>query len=660
MAFKIGASDIRLNPTGEAEYLKSAADAKDALQQMALSISSGTSVKSGYLSLSTAKGKSQQHELGLRRLGGANESTARATSLVKNLVAKAYGDQPAVQQALKTYLQKSDQRIGTQSFMRLVQSLEGAQGRAAGEQPSGDAARLGQIRVKSGARLSTDGFEASAGARREIDRARYVAQEALDSATSADPVAGLKKLMDQHAPLSAAIERADASAMNLDALKDSLRELNAKVADLQPRAAKVQALLTDAKQEVGRMADAELGGLRSARDQALRRLEAKVEELNRFSAAFHADPGANGPLDEAIRRHAQLASELDTAKADAQKASEQLNDRAQTCAQAWKQEWDPAVQAQPLGWFEKSRFGSAVDDLKSQATKDLAADGARIAQCTDRFGPPDAALADHLSNDRLSEAFTHLKGLKGDGAAACMADIARVRLPQGAAPGEVAQFAARAFGSDDSSGMAVALWMREAFNLQSGGSPARDQMREALGALGQLSPDLARATIIGLGSSGQRITSADQPIQPGSEFHCRPMNGSGLSAEPLMEYSLQGRDLQNAVGTIEGYRVELPGAQLAGAHLVFKPQGGLTDRGLIFNLSAAASLPAQVRIDFSDARTKYAERAKFYGEREFVCTLIANSGPMSESEQRQNGLLRMIERLPPGRSLLQNQRDKAH
>jgi hypothetical protein len=647
MVFKIGSSEVRLNQTGQATYLKGAAEAKEALQKMALSISNGTSVKSGYLSLLTAQGASQEHELGLRRFGGANESTGRAASLVKELVGKAYGDQPAVLQALERYLEKSGQRIGTQSFMRLVQSLESAQVKAEAGQLSGMAAQLVQIKVRSSARLNADGFEASAGARRAVDLATAGARRALEaSATLSDPVAGLARLMTQVEALNAAIQRANSVDMNVDALQANLRDLRAQAEDLKPRAALVQAFLANAEQEVGRMADAELGELRSARDLALQQLKVKADELNQFTLAFHSDPDANGPLDEAVRRHAQLQSELATAKANAQNASEQLESRAQHCADSWKQEWTPAVQAQKAPSVDKSRLSSAIANLKSQAAQDLAADTEQIASCTERFGPPDAVLADHVSKDRLAEAFAHLKELKGDGAAAYMADIARARLPQGSAPAEVAQFAARAFGADELSGLAAAQWLREAFNLQEGGAPARAQMMQALHNLRELNPDVARATISGLGLTGQRFTvqGSEKMLQPGSEFQLRLVNELGTHFNATV--SLVGLDLQNSVGLIEASNVDLAGAKLAGSRLVFKPNENIRGDGWVLNLEAAASLPEQIHMDFSSARASFEYVKSNFG------LGIANGAVQLYLMQpgQQAGILRVIERLPAERA----------
>ncbi len=88
-----------------------AQDAKDLLQSLAASLTNGNGVKSGYLRIATAnQDGSQSLEVGRRRWGGGDAPTQRATALVKALVSEAYGDQPAVRQALEQ-IADSDRKV---------------------------------------------------------------------------------------------------------------------------------------------------------------------------------------------------------------------------------------------------------------------------------------------------------------------------------------------------------------------------------------------------------------------------------------------------------------------------------------------------------------------------------------------------------------------
>lgn len=108
-------------------------------------------MKSGYLKLVQAG--DDQLRLGTRWSRQANGSTRKALSLVRELVSKAYGEHPAVNQALDNYLSgRGNGRMGTQSFVKLVRDLEASAG-SVGSAGS----RLAQARVAH-ARLDTRAF----------------------------------------------------------------------------------------------------------------------------------------------------------------------------------------------------------------------------------------------------------------------------------------------------------------------------------------------------------------------------------------------------------------------------------------------------------------------------------------------------------------------
>lgn len=655
MNFKIDASQVRFSAAGQPQVDGDAKAARGLLQGLAVSLKSGTGVKSGYLSVARAGQGGQSLEVGLRRFRGANASTDQATTLVKELVAKAYGDQPAVRQALESYLEKSGNRIGTQSFMRLVQTLENAQEDPSGESSSLQAQPLSAVKVSRGARLSTAGLEVSAKTRQAVDQSGTEVGRALEQARGAtDPVATLDALLGQYQSLAAAIERADAAGMSVDDLKASLSELNQQIAQLQPQAEQVRALASNAHTEIPRMAQLELGELRRARDDALQDLQSKADQLSALTAAFYAGQAGSGDLASVTQKHDELSAELQAAKDAALALAQNLHDKAKNCAQAWTLDYRAGVASQPhrSGAQPGTQFDGAIEKFTTTEAKTLNATQVQIAQIQDRLGPPNQVLAEHLANDRLPQAYAHLRQVRGEGAAAAMADIARHRQPPITEPGRLADFAARAFGSDASSGREVAQWMKQTFNVPADGVPARESLMHSLSKLGELNPGLARETLLALGASGQVLTSMKTLPQPGTDFYFKPMLiGSGGKDSPQLIFKLRGLDLQNSVGTIEGRQVELNGAKLAGSHLVFKPPVSSNDKGVVFNLSAASSLPAQVRVDFSDARAAYERmrNANTYGEYDLVRRLIANSGGLSQSEQREMGVLRMIERLPASR-----------
>ena len=124
-----------------------AQQAKTKLHAIALDlVSSKGSIKSGYLKL--VNDLEGGLRMGTRWSKSPDGSTQDATDLVKSLVQAAYGDNAVVSDALHRYLEHTDQRIGTQSFVKLVQSLEVHA--PAGNVPD----RLSRFQVKANARLA--------------------------------------------------------------------------------------------------------------------------------------------------------------------------------------------------------------------------------------------------------------------------------------------------------------------------------------------------------------------------------------------------------------------------------------------------------------------------------------------------------------------------
>jgi hypothetical protein len=120
--------------------------AKTKLHAIALDLVSSTgSIKSGYLKLvNDGEGGLR---MGARLSMSPDNSTRDATNMVKSLVQEAYGDNAVVVDSLNRYLEHTDQRIGTQSFVKLVQSLE------VHAPAEGVPDRLSLAQVKANARL---------------------------------------------------------------------------------------------------------------------------------------------------------------------------------------------------------------------------------------------------------------------------------------------------------------------------------------------------------------------------------------------------------------------------------------------------------------------------------------------------------------------------
>lgn len=103
-----------------------AKEARDELRKMAISLlDSKGQVKSGYLQMLN---RGDDEALGTRWTWQRTDSTQRALHHVEGLVSKACEGQPdvgeALKQALQAYTERKGERLGTQSFMKLVQVID--------------------------------------------------------------------------------------------------------------------------------------------------------------------------------------------------------------------------------------------------------------------------------------------------------------------------------------------------------------------------------------------------------------------------------------------------------------------------------------------------------------------------------------------------------
>lgn len=197
--------------------LASPAQAKDRLQSMAAQlVDSRGGIKSGYLKL--VNDRQGNLQLGTRWSRSADGSTQQATDMVKNLVKQAYGDNPAIAQALETYLQASGQRLGTQSFVKLVKTLDQVGGQAASPV-------LARARVSADARLDENAVGAGIKVTSHLEAAQSL-QPRLPGATTPQARALIRAQMRQ------ALDGAQPSLQAAPALQP---RFDALAAQLQPQ-----------------------------------------------------------------------------------------------------------------------------------------------------------------------------------------------------------------------------------------------------------------------------------------------------------------------------------------------------------------------------------------------------------------------------------------
>lgn len=655
MIFPIDPSQVRFQASGLPQFEGDAESARHLLERMAVSLTSGGAVKPGYLSVvQSPEGGALQ--VGLRRWRGANASTEQATALVKDLVAKAYGDQPAVRQALEAYLQQSGNRVGTQSFMRLVQSLDSARAGASLEQPSAASVQLRAVQVKRGARLRPDGFEASATLRQKVDQTiTGVTQALVQAHAKADLLGALEQLQREQVVLMEAIENADAAGMRTQDLQATLRELVAQIVELEPHVQLVKVLATDPQAQIERRVQAGLAEQQATHDSALRHLQDKAAALNDASVSFYAFSPAEVDMAAASEHHSQLLQELQEARASALKAGEELHAKTLELLADMSQ-WQAAVAAQPRQGFVDpgTQFERTLQGLRKKADMALQETRAQIAGHADVMGPPDPVLMGHLAQGRWPQAYERLRDLHGPGAAAAMGQLARRLCGPGTGPTALAEFAAQAFVADPACGQELARWISEHLDLPGSTEASQVQLRQALDRLAQLNPVLAREAILALNGLIPCKTSLAALPGAGAHVHLKLVASDRAGTVPQTIFSLEASDLRDRVLTVEGYRVALRGAQLAGTQLVFVPVSPYSgnDKGVDFDLSAAASLPARVHLDFSQAlaRARGFRAAGPFTGNVVAWEMIANNDELAVAEQRESGLLRMVERLPADRA----------
>jgi hypothetical protein len=632
---------------GQARFDGNAAEAREELTKMAVAVTSGSGVKQGYLKIRTSSDKSgaERADLGLRWSRSSSTETQNTTALVKALVVKGFGDRPGVQSALENYLAKSGNKIGSQSFVKFVQTLNQSQSSVSGSPVSEAAQSLQGVRVSSKAKLSAEGIAQSLQTGHEVEKGQDQVQQELATVKGAAPqdaLASQARLTQQMEVLMHSMETADAQGMNTVALQQSLTELNSEILRVGQLAAKAQAMINDPQSEVTRLVNEKLQPLRAQRDDALASLKLKVSEQKAVTAAFYGG-GENAPsLAQALEQHAQWDPEVAAARLKAQDACHQLESQAKAVSQDLKQDWNALLDAQPRtnGVSKKYLFDSAVAAQVKAVYTDTQNALRLIDETHDDLGAADPVLQGLLIAKDWQAAFQHLKQSHGDSTALRMVEIAKCLQPPIADAAALVDFALKALPLDAASGEAVASWMRDTLAVGNPVAGGNMPYLTALEALGVQSPALAKEVITALVRQ-QGIVIDSTKAQAGAVLLVNK------------ESARFPADMRHTTVMMEKtFRIEFRDVHLEGAHIVFKPDPTVYagDVALRFNLGAAASLPAQVHLDFSDVLRVVEDRKALEGAHKLIKTVIADSGELSRSDDRQQNIVGVIDRLPSHRA----------
>ena len=301
-------SEIRVQGQ-HVEFNGSAEQARQLLTSIAVSITDGNAVKSGYLKLVGEKTKDgqQQFNLGLRWSKSSNDDTARSTALVKALVTKGYGEQPEVMRALDTYLGKTNGKIGSQSLVRLVKTLgqadqavrPGAQQDSLARQPS-----LDGVRVKDSARLDAQSFAAEVtqrvNAQEVSQRALNESQpEAVRSLCQRNLLAAPQECRKLIELLEGAIQTSEAAHVPADELRGRLAQIKELLSTYEPTEKQLEAFLRDPKAEFQRRAESALNAspsilnYRQKLDRLKEQIESKTNQIISLAKPVAADSFAS-------------------------------------------------------------------------------------------------------------------------------------------------------------------------------------------------------------------------------------------------------------------------------------------------------------------------------------------------------------------------------
>jgi hypothetical protein len=158
--------------SGRVESAQDKEAARTALVKMAVSLTNGQTVKSGYLRMIR---DGDGLKLGTSLFGDRAEKE-KARDLVRSLVRNAYGHHAGVEAEIDRYLAFRDQKIGTQSFVRLIKTLDGMEGKPAG--PTEENQRLAAAAPKQNANLRGERVESSVQLSRAVASVRLEVQKA--------------------------------------------------------------------------------------------------------------------------------------------------------------------------------------------------------------------------------------------------------------------------------------------------------------------------------------------------------------------------------------------------------------------------------------------------------------------------------------------------
>jgi hypothetical protein len=204
MNLKVTIPGNLIRPSGSStEFVGTASAAREKLTQMAVSMVTESGVRSGYLRLTDSKDGVTLGTNVFRR----TRSTDTARDLVRSMVRTAYGNHAEVEGAIVNYLAESNQRLGTQSFVKLIQNLESKYGPAdsQGSVPPQVGSALHAARPSASARLETGNFQLTDDFQ-GVDRAAPQVQSLLQQQVGQSPVEGsganVQSQAEEHPQLS--------------------------------------------------------------------------------------------------------------------------------------------------------------------------------------------------------------------------------------------------------------------------------------------------------------------------------------------------------------------------------------------------------------------------------------------------------------------------
>jgi hypothetical protein len=196
LAFAASLSTLRESPSinpfspglkrGRVDFKGTRKEASDLLRSAAVSLVSRGQVRGGYLRLTQGR---NGLTLGTN-LFKRTQSTDQARDVLCSMIKTAYSEHAGIEAAIDTYIGQSSQRLGTQSFVKLIQALD-AQTCPIPNDPNTEV--IARAKPKQNARLQSDTFGSASSTPRGVRQPGWVLLWILRSASPDRP---------RHAPAS--------------------------------------------------------------------------------------------------------------------------------------------------------------------------------------------------------------------------------------------------------------------------------------------------------------------------------------------------------------------------------------------------------------------------------------------------------------------------